>query len=645
EKELSWNKISIFNDFYWVESIQNAAEEGVEGFQWSRLDDTIEHNLKDFRTVDTVLAFIRSVQEDPSVTCNKPFFMAVGIAKPHLDIDVPVQYYPSYYNDDFYEEPFDYPYYTTFDTAGIIMPPQPATMWEDYYSFPANGVARALADGKVIVEEGIDAAIDAMPFLPEIDPLLTDAERIEIIKESIRANAVMANIAGVQYVDAQIGRLIDSLRNYPEIFNNTIIVFTSDHGLSLGEKRHWRKACLWETDIRTPFMMYSPLLEHNKVIAENVSLLDVFPTLCELTGTAYPLFPDNSAYLDGTSFYPLIQNANLRIEKPLLSSIRNQKSSQGKCYPHFSVRSKKFHYIQYTPNNNMGTILPCDSSGTIPEKELYFNNEDPHEWNNLAQNPDYTIVEKYLKQWFHGGKKYLDPAYTVVINLPADACTYKSTDSLLLSAELFDTEGQQQFMIPADKHLVWWTNAGSDSSFAMNQNLNLSSLPDIASGAATELLIYLALYSNDFSSIDGLDIIKIHIDNTSANYPKFKVHTKKKKAKITHVIYPPGTAKARWDYGDGFVYEGLTPPLHIYASYGNYTITCSAYKDELQDCSAIKALPITLDASAHIYFRVSPNPVTESMVVEFMADEGYYEVLVYNIKGEVVLRNEMVSET
>ncbi|MBC8172814.1 MAG: sulfatase-like hydrolase/transferase, partial [Chitinophagales bacterium] len=82
EKELSWNKISIFNDFYWVESIQNAAEEGVEGFQWSRLDDTIEHNLKDFRTVDTVLAFIRSVQQDPSVTCNKPFFMAVGIAKP-----------------------------------------------------------------------------------------------------------------------------------------------------------------------------------------------------------------------------------------------------------------------------------------------------------------------------------------------------------------------------------------------------------------------------------------------------------------------------------------------------------------------------------------------------------------------------------
>ncbi len=52
----------------------------------------------------------------------------------------------------------------------------------------------------------------------------------------------MAYLAAINFADEQIGRVISALESYPDIYNNTIIVYTSDHGFSLGEKKHWGKS-------------------------------------------------------------------------------------------------------------------------------------------------------------------------------------------------------------------------------------------------------------------------------------------------------------------------------------------------------------------------------------------------------------------
>lgn len=652
EKKKSWNKMQYFSESPALADSMFAHRYG-DFFYWGKMPDSYESGMQDYQAADTAIKFINAVAAGTANTCGKPFFLALGCHLPHAERYVPAKYFPPYFVDDILHEPFVIPYNdppSAFPYNGYVMPPQPDIEYGDYFDLPEGSLARQFADANEDYE-GITEYVNSLPYWPVIDSSLTDDERRYILEQTVRANLTMSYFAGTQYIDAQIGRVIDALQSHPELMQNTIIILVSDNGYSLGEKRHWGKWTLWETINRVPFILVHPDLPHGVNVNRTVSLLDVFPTVLDLAGiTKYPKFADGSNYLDGMSLKPLLMDTELELERPVLESYRKLNGS-GSCFPHYGVRNERFHFIRYQTNNDgsLGTGA-CSASLSEQEDELYEieedRNIDPEEWNNLAYDTDYAIVKEYLQQWFPDSTKYLQQAYKIKIMQPHSACSYRSTDTVFLSALLYDEEGNALSSVPADKHIKWWTNSGSTPVSGISNTLALSSFPDIVSGTQTSMIIYLALYNDDHTVIDGLDMLTINIDNTTENYPRFKVKTNKRKASITGIIYPAGTYTASWDYGDGSpVYNGLIPPQHSYSAYGNYTISCSAVIGTADGCTVTKNVAIFCDSGKHMYVRLTPNPVQHMLTANIDGEPGIYTLSVYNTAGIKVREETVLCES
>ncbi len=420
-RTLSWNKLVFFD---YINGEQNvildygeAHQMGIYAWPYSVIPDSLEPLMQDYLAADSAIAFIADYAAHPENYCNKPFFLGLGFRRPHSPYYIPEKYFSTNYDDDYYSPSYNLPYNYPVGTApanGFIMPPQPDPAFSDYDSLPINGVARALiAENKVHLASVDWAAdqIDAFGYPPAI-PGLTDAEKEFNLAEAKRANMAMSYNAAIKFADAQLGRLLDELKIHPEIYNNTIVVIMGDHGYALGEKTHWKKGCLWETDIRVPLIIADLRTPVKKTCKRFVSMLDIFPTICDYAGVDYPTFPDGSTYLDGYSMSPLIANPNYPWFKPVLSSFRNTKdlSRQGSCFPHYSVRDDEYHYIRYQTN---GATYPggCDEATSEIQEELYRigkkKNIDPYEWNNLADDPAYAAVKADLASYLPGGANYL----------------------------------------------------------------------------------------------------------------------------------------------------------------------------------------------------------------------------------------------
>lgn len=126
------------------------------------------------------------------------------------------------------------------------------------------------------------------------DELLLPVPRTETaVKEELALYYAM-----ITDMDAQLGRLLDAL----PADNETIIVFTSDQGLALGSHGLLGKQNCYEHSIRSPLIVCGPGLPANERCAALVTLQDLFPTLCELSGAPVP------ATVTGTSLAPLLRH-------------------------------------------------------------------------------------------------------------------------------------------------------------------------------------------------------------------------------------------------------------------------------------------------------------------------------------------------
>ena len=178
---------------------------------------------------------------------------------------------------------------------------------------------------------------------------------------------VYAYLACMSFVDDQLGKVLEALKN-SKYADNTIIVLWSDHGQHLGEKHHWRKQALWEESTKVPLFFSVPGQkssgqETNRV----VSLLDIYPTLVELCG----LPPAEK--LEGNSLVPLLKDPEMEWDKPVLSTW---------YYKNHAVRSENYRYIHYRDGS----------------EELYDHVSDPGEHINLAGNSAYDdIIAEHKK--------------------------------------------------------------------------------------------------------------------------------------------------------------------------------------------------------------------------------------------------------
>ncbi|MGB7326002.1 MAG: sulfatase [Rubripirellula sp.] len=173
-------------------------------------------------------------------------------------------------------------------------------------------------------------------------------------------HAVQSYLASVSFADHCLGMVLDALQSSSHA-DNTIVVLFSDHGFHLGEKQRWAKRSLWEDGTRVPVVISAPGFNANQRTSKPAELLDVFPTLLELTGLA----PDSGQ--EGQSLVPLMRDPSQEWTHPAVTSFG---------LGNFSIRSERYRFIEYHDGS----------------RELYDLNSDPHEWTNLASSPDHQAI-------------------------------------------------------------------------------------------------------------------------------------------------------------------------------------------------------------------------------------------------------------
>lgn len=236
-----------------------AKGDGVGGIKFAPLDCE-DSDLPDYKITDYGI-------EQLGKKHDRPFFLAVGLHKPHMPWNVPQKWY-----DMFPLETIQLPPYKQDDLADI----------------PPSGVAMAKPDG----------------------------DHQAILDSGRWKEAVQAYLASTAYTDMNIGRLLDAYDKSPHK-DNTIIVFWCDHGWHLGEKHHWRKFALWEEATRAPLLWAVPgLTKPGSICGRTVDFMSIYPTLMDLCGIPKP------AHLDGVSIMPLLQNPAAAWDIPAMTTYK-----------------------------------------------------------------------------------------------------------------------------------------------------------------------------------------------------------------------------------------------------------------------------------------------------------------------------------
>lgn len=249
---------------------------------------------------------------------EKPFFMAVGFFKPHLPFNAPKKYWDLY------------------DASQIPLSKTPG--------LPHNvNVASLHGSG-------------------EFNQYALGSEKASLsdnVSDTYARTLRHAYYACVSYTDAQIGKLLDELKNQG-LDKNTIIILWGDHGWHLGDQRVWGKHTLNQKSLRSPLIIKIPKQSQSQSINNVVSTIDIYPTILDLCQV------DISNKTDGNSLSPLIRNPSMKWEYPNYAYFRKG----------ISMRTDKYRLTKYYRSEQ-------------PNLELYNLETDPYEMSNVVdQYPD-----------------------------------------------------------------------------------------------------------------------------------------------------------------------------------------------------------------------------------------------------------------
>jgi arylsulfatase A-like enzyme len=265
----------------------------------------------------------------------RPFFLAVGFYRPHTPFVAPKTPYFEMYPED--EMPL---------VTGVA---------EDQQDIPkaAFGSRKAVYDR------------------------MTDAQRRQ---------ARRAYCASISFLDAQVGRVLDALDTHG-LADDTIVVFTSDHGYHMGEHGLYHKMSLFEESARVPLVIAAPgRCQAGSVAKAPVSQVDIFPTLAALCGveppknlqgqSLVPLLADPAAAGRNWAVTQVVRGGNLAgVSKP------KEEGAQGKQFFGYSLRTPRWRYTEWDAGRE--------------GRELYDHDVDPKELTNLADVPAHaaTVAE------------------------------------------------------------------------------------------------------------------------------------------------------------------------------------------------------------------------------------------------------------
>ncbi len=251
---------------------------------------------------------------------DKPFFIAAGFYKPHCPWIAPAKYFDLY--------PLD----------RIRLPKEPADYLKD-------------------VPKTALASTTPWPWFGVTGDQARECKQ--------------AYYAAISFVDAQIGRLIDTMDRL-KLWDNTVVVFWSDHGYHLGEHGLWMKQSLFENSARVPLVIIAPGAGGNgKPSQRTVEFVDLYPTLADLCGLTPP------KNLAGVSLRPLLDNPAAKWDRPAFTQVW-----RGQFAGH-SVRAARYRYTEWD-HGDQGA-------------QLYDYQTDPQEYKNLVNDPGHAATVSELK--------------------------------------------------------------------------------------------------------------------------------------------------------------------------------------------------------------------------------------------------------
>ena len=201
------------------------------------------------------------------------------------------------------------------------------------------------------------------------------------LPESLARKLVHGYYACVSYVDAQFGRILDTLDNLV-LKDDTVVVLWGDHGWQLGEHGLWCKHCNFKTSLHAPLIVRAPELEGGKTTCALTEFVDIYPTLCELAGLRLP------EHLEGKSCVPLLFDPNLPWKHAIFSRFNNGDS----------IKTDRYCYTEWS-----------DDEGKRYARMLYDHDKDPDENVNLSERPEYEQVVNELSQRLKAGWKHALP--------------------------------------------------------------------------------------------------------------------------------------------------------------------------------------------------------------------------------------------
>jgi iduronate 2-sulfatase len=245
---------------------------------------------------------------------DKPFFIACGIQKPHVPFLAPNKYFDMY--------PLD----------KIVYKPDRAKLWD---SIPNTAISKRYT-----------------------------AFGFELGKEDdkLRREYMQAYHACISFIDTQIKLVLDALDKSGHR-DDTIVVFTSDHGYHLGDHFLWGKVTLFDIGAKVPFIVRAPgLTKPGTTSQAMVELIDIYPTVADVTGLKAP------DHLQGASLRPLLGHPERLGKKQYAYSVVSRGPKLG-----YALRNQRWRY------------------GKWPDgEELYNLTADPHEKHNLAGKANQT---------------------------------------------------------------------------------------------------------------------------------------------------------------------------------------------------------------------------------------------------------------
>ena len=233
---------------------------------------------------------------------DQPFFLAVGFVRPHVPFVAPRKYFEPY------------------DEEKIVLPPKIPGDQDDIPKTPGN--RRTSQNYQMSVPQ--------------------------------QKRLVRGYYASVSYMDAMVGKVMEPLEETGQR-DNTIVIFTSDHGYHLGEHDMWSKVSIHEESARVPLIICVPG-KKPAVCDSFTELLDLYPTVSSLCGLEIP------KNIQGKDITPMFDDPSAKVRDAILSS------GKGALY-----------------RNDGWALLKYGHS-----EEFFDMKRDPKQYRNLAENPEYA---------------------------------------------------------------------------------------------------------------------------------------------------------------------------------------------------------------------------------------------------------------